>query len=407
MFRRRATGAERRSRAERGFVLAPAGRGTLLVGVAAALAAWRGGYGELWVVAVVCGVCLLTALLAVLVPAPVDARLELRPAATTAGRPGRALVRATWKGPWRWRRPLVAVRMRGPDGATTWSHARLPDLLHDQARSHELDLTPVERGVVEVGPVGARRTDPLGLLVRHEPWTGTALLHVRPRLVPIDAMGTADVSDLEGAASEEISMSDLAFHALREYVRGDDLRHVHWRSSAKAGTLHVRQYHDTRRAHLVVLVDDHAASYPRPVDFELALSVAASVTLHLAQRGLSVSYACGRLAADGDLDTVLDAMCLAALQDDDRLGEAASAAARAAATSRLVLVSGVDSPPERLVAVRDRFASDVRTLALTTGRTASARAADPGSDQGLTVTNVRRLRDLPGALAVRALGVGE
>ena len=32
-------------------------------------------------------------------------------------------------------------------------------------------------------------------------------------------------------------MSDLAFHALREYVPGDDLRHVHWRSSAKADTL--------------------------------------------------------------------------------------------------------------------------------------------------------------------------
>ena len=31
-------------------------------------------------------------------------------------------------------------------------------------------------------------------------------------------------------------MSDLAFHALREYVPGDELRHVHWRSSAKASS---------------------------------------------------------------------------------------------------------------------------------------------------------------------------
>ena len=57
-------------------------------------------------------------------------------------------------------------------------------------------------------------------------------------------------------------MSDLAFHALREYVPGDDLRHVHWRSSARAGELLVRQYHDTRRNHATVVVDADPAAYP-------------------------------------------------------------------------------------------------------------------------------------------------
>ena len=45
---------------------------------------------------------------------------------------------------------------------------------------------------------------------------------------------TPGCPDLEGVPSDQLSMSDLAFHALREYVPGDDLRHVHWRSSAKA-----------------------------------------------------------------------------------------------------------------------------------------------------------------------------
>ncbi len=405
MFRRRATATDR------SVVLGPAGRGTLLVGLVAAGGAWWGGYDELLALAVVCALCLVVAAIAVVVPAPVDARLELTPAATTAGRPGRAVIRATWRGPRRWRRPLVAVRMRGPDGTTTWSHARLPDLHRGIASTHALELAAVERGVVEVGPVGARRTDPLGLIVRHEAWTGSATLHVRPRLIGIDTMGTASVPDLEGAASEQVSMSDLAFHALREYVRGDDLRHVHWRSSAKAGALHVRQYHETRRSHLVVLVDDHAPAYPRPIDFELALSVAASITLHLAHRGQSVTYGCGRLTAAGDLDTVLDAMCLAALQDSDHLGEAANRAAHGSGTSRLVLVSGARSDRGRLVAVRDRFPADVRTLALSTGRPLGP-ADDVGdptteTEHGLEWTNVRRLVDLPGALAIRALGVGE
>ncbi len=398
MFRRRATASDR------AFVLAPAGRAVVLLGVASAIGAWRGGYDELVVVALVCLVALLAAGVAVLLPAPVDARLELRPPAITAGRSGGAMVRATWRGPWRWRRPLTAVRMRGPMG-TTWSHARLPDLRRGVPTTHELTLAPVERGVVDVGPVGARRSDPLGLVVRHQPWTGVARLHVRPRIVDIEAMGVSEVSDLEGAASEEVSMSDLAFHGLREYVRGDDLRHVHWRSSAKTGTLHVRQYHDTRRAHLVVLVDDHAASYPRPVDFELALSVAASITLHLAQRGQSASLGCGRLDASGPVEAVLDAMCLAALADDDHLGETATRAARAVGTSRLVLVSGVRSDPARLAAVRDLFGADVRFLGIVTGRRDAP--ADGDDDGGLHLMNLRRLVDLPAALAVRTLGEGE
>ena len=64
--------------------------------------------------------------------------------------------------------------------------------------------------------------------------------------------------------------SDLAFHALREYVPGDDLRHVHWRSSAKAMAaagrtqLLVRQYLDTRRSHATVVVDDDSPPGPTP-----------------------------------------------------------------------------------------------------------------------------------------------
>ena len=405
MFRRRATATDR------SVVLGPAGRGTLILGLVAAGGAWWGGYDELLALAVVCALCLVTAAMAVAVPAPVDARLELTPAATTAGRPGRAVLRATWRGPRRWRRPLVAVRMRGPDGTTTWSHARLPDLHHGIARTHDLELAAVERGVVEVGPVGARRTDPLGLIVRHEAWTGSATLHVRPRLIGIDTMGTASVPDLEGAASEQVSMSDLAFHALREYVRGDDLRHVHWRSSAKAGALHVRQYHETRRSHLVVLVDDHAPAYPRPVDFELALSVAASITLHLAHRGQAVTY--GRRTVDGGGRPGHGARrhvpghppgCRPPRQG----GQPGRTRDRHEPPG-----PGQRRPlrPGRLVAARDRSRStSAPSRSRPAGRSAPADGVgDPttATGRGLRSTDVRRLVDLPGALAVRALGVGE
>ena len=66
-------------------------------------------------------------------------------------------------------------------------------------------------------------------------------------------------------------MSDLAFHALRDYQPGDDRRYIHWRSSAKAGRFLVRQFLDTRRSHVAVVVDSEAANYTDPDEFELAI----------------------------------------------------------------------------------------------------------------------------------------
>ncbi len=126
--------------------------------------------------------------------------------------------------------------------------------------------------------------------------------------------------DLEGVPSDQVSMSDLAFHALREYVRGDDLRHVHWRSSARAGQLLVRQYHDSRRTSALLLVDTRRDAYADPADFELALSVAASVTLRAGHDGYDLTLLCGDLTVGGptvhpDPSYVLDGFCRAELDD--------------------------------------------------------------------------------------------
>ena len=141
-----------------------------------------------------------------------------------------------------------------------------------------------------------RRGDPLGLIRWDEQWSGTTELLVLPRMVAVDSLGGGTIRDQEGTPSDEVSLSDLAFHALREYVPGDDLRHVHWRSSAKTDTLQVRQYHDTRRSHTTVVVDDDETSYADPEDFETAVSVAASVAARADRDGVDVSFLCGEHA---------------------------------------------------------------------------------------------------------------
>ncbi len=91
---------------------------------------------------------------------------------------------------------------------------------------------------------------------------------------------------------------------------GDDLRHVHWRSSAKADTLQVRQYQDTRRSHLTVVIDDDRHSYSDPEDFETTVSAAASIATRAHRDGVDLSMLCGEHAVTGrGLDGVLDACC--------------------------------------------------------------------------------------------------
>ena len=112
-------------------------------------------------------------------------------------------------------------------------------------------------------------------------------------------------------------MSDLAFHALREYQPGDDRRYIHWRSSAKAGRLLVRQFLDTRRSHVTVLVDTDPRSYtggedildewtgehteplvaahsaPEIPDLETAISVGASIVLRVMRDEQDTTIVCG------------------------------------------------------------------------------------------------------------------
>jgi hypothetical protein len=149
-------------------------------------------------------------------------------------------------------------------------------------------------------------------------------------------------------------MSDLAFHALREYVPGDDLRHVHWRSSARAGQLLVRQYHDSRRTSALLLVDTRRDAYAQPDDFELALSVAASVTTRAAHDGYDLTLVCGdrtvaTRAVAWDPSSVLDTFCRAGLEPGSDLPDlVTSGLAAGYDASMLFLVTGAGEAVDEL-----------------------------------------------------------
>ncbi|MBZ2195234.1 DUF58 domain-containing protein [Occultella gossypii] len=173
---------------------------------------------------------------------------------------------------------VLPARIELPVGTTRASFA-LPALPPEGEHDELFAIPTTRRGVIVVGPVSSVRGDPLGLIRRSVLWTEPEELYVHPRTIRMGGSAAGFLHDLEGRETREITNADLSFHALREYVPGDDRRYVHWRSSARTGTLMVRQFEETRRSHLVLAISAQERDYADPDEFELAISAVGSLGL--------------------------------------------------------------------------------------------------------------------------------
>ncbi|MFJ6167293.1 DUF58 domain-containing protein [Micromonospora orduensis] len=189
------------------------------------------------------------------------------------------------------------------------------------------DVPTDRRGVVPVGPLRVTRRDPLGLVALARPYGRTTPVWVHPRIHPLTAVPTGAGRSLDGRV-DGVPHGSITFDSLREYVVGDELRRVHWRTSARVGELMVRENVDTSLPRLVVLLDNRAVAHPQRVDgvaesFESACEAAASVVTAAHRADLPVLLLLvgpelvGR--GDGDADASpapLDRLAAAELSDD-------------------------------------------------------------------------------------------
>lgn len=311
------------------------------------------GWLEFGVVAAF-GACLLaTAIVLVLLPQPAVGRLRLDPFRVTAGEPAAAevAVAARWV-------PLISPTVRLEMAGESRS-LRLPLVPPRSERSEMLEVPPLPRGVHLVGPLVHVRTDPMGLLRSRSTWAASEELLVRPRIALLRALDPGLISDLDGVPSNHPASSDLAFHALREYVRGDDLRHVHWRSSAKADQLLVRQYVETRRSQATVLLDERVTAYADGAEFELAVSAAASLAVRAIRDDFDVTLVCGDLhTSSRSVDVILDATCRISQGEGDLRQSAQRAVVSGGGSSLVVVVTGSDCDPATLRTAGSEFPSD-------------------------------------------------
>ncbi|MDR7277826.1 DUF58 domain-containing protein [Catenuloplanes atrovinosus] len=149
------------------------------------------------------------------------------------------------------------------------------------------------RGRIPVGPLRVTREDPLGLVRLAQAHGEPVTVWVHPRILPLSAVPAGVTRSLDGR-SDRVPQGSITFDTLREYVIGDDLRRVHWRSTAKMGELMVREQLDTSLPRLVVLLDDRAGSHTPLADgqsasFEAACEAAASIVAAAAREDLPVT----------------------------------------------------------------------------------------------------------------------
>src|SRR5680860_542835 len=159
-----------------------------------------------------------------------------------------------------------------------------------KAEHEELFAVPThKRAVIVAGPAESVRGDQLGLLRKALKWADAVELFVHPRTVRLVPSAAGLVRDLEGQVSKKITNNDIAFHALRPYVPGDDRRYVHWRTSARIGQLMVRQFEETRRSQLTMIHSTLTHLYASEDEFELAISVTASIAAQVIREGTQMN----------------------------------------------------------------------------------------------------------------------
>jgi uncharacterized protein (DUF58 family) len=295
------------------------------------------------------------------------------------------------------RRRLLPARMIVPVGA-----GRLEfdvGSLAPGARFHDVFAIPTDRrAVVQVGPMRSSRGDPLGLVDRSVHWSQSAALHVHPRVIPLTGSAAGVLRDIEGQATRQLSDSDISFHALREYVPGDDRRNIHWKSSAKLGNLMVRQFEDTRRVHLALALAVAGAEYADDADFELAVAVLASLGVQWLRDKREVTALAGAATlGSAHHRDLLDSVC--AIQSGPAAAGSADMARRVArevpTATLTVLVTGDAASREQLRAAARHLPVGSRVLAL---RCRVGLAPQIRVSAGITQAQVGVLEDLPGIL---------
>jgi uncharacterized protein (DUF58 family) len=264
-------------------MLTRSGLGAVLTALVLAGLGWWWGYEELIVAAVVIGGVMLTATWVSQRPLRATVTRRVVAARVARGDPIRIVYRL--HNTTRFRSGRATIIDRCDDAET---RVAIGSVHAHSATVVENSIPTRRRGVFEVGPLDIERIDPFWLTIgtRRTSQTSAVLIHpkVYDLIGPQGAVRTVESeSILRRATADPMS----GFVSMREYVPGDDPRMIHWPTSARTGTLMVREHVEVRRPQFTVVLDT-AMSVGTAEDFEELVDVAASLAIHAIRTGLDV-----------------------------------------------------------------------------------------------------------------------
>lgn len=189
-------------------------------------------------------------------------------------------------------------------------------LAANAAATYHYELPTAARGRLQVGPLVLNRFDPFGLA--HGDRTVGSIVHLwaYPRLHPMRPAGAGyPRHHHDGSVTDPPLHGSADLRAVREYVLGDEVRHLHWKATARTGQLMVREYADPAQPRFTAVLDTRPAAMS-PEVFEEAVEVTASLLFASASAGqhcrLITSTGAGT-AVDSGLRVarvLLDELCL-------------------------------------------------------------------------------------------------
>ena len=296
--------------------------------------------------------------------------------------------------------------------------AHIPLLRAGADHIEQLTISAKRRGVIDVGPMTIARGDPVGILRREISWPEVQRIFVHPVTVPIPSTSAGLVRDLEGMPTSDIVDSDLSFHAIRDYALGDSQRHIHWRSTAKTGKMMVRQYEESRRSRIALVLGlNDEDEYATEDEFEMAVSAAASLGAQGIRDGRDVLVTASAEVPEivrREVQSIrtISTRTAKAMLDGMSAIEVSERAVRMEDVARLTvhsypdlsiafLITGSVLPLTRLRAAALAFSTRVQTVAV---------RCDPGAEPSfktateLSVMTIGALHDLQHLMARGALG---
>lgn len=157
---------------------------------------------------------------------------------------------------------------------------------------HRYSLRCARRGVYEIGPLVAVTSDPLGLTERETLIAEKFELLVHPRLEFVsDRPLTRQFEDppIRPPVSKPWP-SGLEFYGMREYQRGDDLRRIVWRATARTGKVMVREAEQGITDHITIILDTDRGSHSHDGEFSESFEMGVSAAASLGVRHLREGY---------------------------------------------------------------------------------------------------------------------